>query len=68
MTSPTIFSNGNLDVLRGLNSEATDLVYLDPPPPQFGSPHPDQERDSARGVLDTWTLSDVGLAWLGGHR
>ena len=19
-----------------------------------------------RGVLDTWTLSDVGLAWLGG--
>lgn len=52
MTSPTIFSNGNLDVLRGLNSEATDLVYLDPP---FNSDHRIPTK-SANACAAFWTL------------
>ena len=52
MTSPTIFSNGNLDVLRGLNSEATDLVYLDPP---FNSDHRIPTRSAAARAA-FWTL------------
>lgn len=27
----TIFCHDNLDVLRGINSECIDLIYLDPP-------------------------------------
>ena len=27
----TIFKGDNLDILRGINSESVDLVYLDPP-------------------------------------
>ena len=36
MTAPnfrnrTIWTRDNLDVLRGINSECVDLIYLDPP-------------------------------------
>ena len=27
----TIFEGDNLDILRGLDSETIDLIYLDPP-------------------------------------
>ena len=27
----TIFEGDNLDVLRGINSDSVDLIYLDPP-------------------------------------
>ena len=27
----TIFTGDNLDVMRGMNSESVDLIYLDPP-------------------------------------
>ena len=29
--SRTIFTGDNLDILRGINSECVDLIYLDPP-------------------------------------
>ena len=29
--SRTIFTGDNLDILRGINSECIDLIYLDPP-------------------------------------
>ena len=29
--SRTIFIGDNLDILRGINSDCVDLVYLDPP-------------------------------------
>ena len=29
--SRTIFIGDNLDILRGINSECVDLIYLDPP-------------------------------------
>ena len=36
MTEPnfadkTIWAGDNLDILRGMNSESVDLIYLDPP-------------------------------------
>ena len=27
----TLFTGDNLDVMRGINSESVDLIYLDPP-------------------------------------
>ena len=30
-TDKTIWTGDNLDILRGLNSETVDLIYLDPP-------------------------------------
>lgn len=27
----TIFINDNLDIMRGMNSNTVDLIYLDPP-------------------------------------
>ena len=30
-TNRTVWTGDNLDVLRGINSECVDLVYLDPP-------------------------------------
>ena len=62
----TIWTGDNLDILRGLNSECVDLIYLDPP---FNS-----NRDYAAPVgsaaagaafKDTWHLSDLDVAWLG---
>ena len=71
MTEPnfknrTLWTGDNLHVMRGLNSETVDLIYLDPP---FNS-----NRDYAAPIgsdaagaafKDTWTLSDVDLAWHG---
>ena len=62
----TIWTGDNLDILRGLNSESVDLIYLDPP---FNS-----NRDYSAPVgsaavgaafKDTWTLSDLDVAWMG---
>ena len=27
----TLFTGDNLDIMRGMNSESVDLIYLDPP-------------------------------------
>ena len=65
-TDKTIWTGDNLDILRGMNSECVDLIYLDPP---FNS-----NRDYAAPVgsaaagaafKDTWTLSDLDIAWMG---
>lgn len=62
----TIWTGDNLDILRGLNSESVDLIYLDPP---FNS-NRDYEApigSAAAGAAfkDTWTLSDLDVAWMG---
>lgn len=56
----TIFTGDNLDVMRGMNSDSVDLIYLDPP---FNS---NQERKAPIGseaagaaFKDAWTMSDV---------
>ena len=71
MTKPnfknrTLWTGDNLDIMRGLNSETVDLIYLDPP---FNSNRdyaaPIGSAAAGAAFKDTWTLSDVDLAWHG---
>lgn len=62
----TLWTGDNLDVLRGMNSETVDLIYLDPP---FNSNKtysaPIGSEAAGAAFKDTWTLDDVDLAWHG---
>ena len=62
----TIWTGDNLDILRGLNSETVDLIYLDPP---FNSNRdyaaPIGSKAAGAAFKDTWTLSDLDVAWMG---
>ena len=62
----TIFEGDNLDVLRGMNSESIDLIYLDPP---FNSNKtysaPIGSEAAGAAFKDSWTLDDVDNAWHG---
>ena len=71
MTAPnfadkTIWTGDNLDILRGLNSQTVDLIYLDPP---FNSNRnysaPVGSKAAGAAFKDTWTLSDLDVAWMG---
>ena len=63
--SKTIFTGDNLPIMRGINSESIDLIYLDPP---FNSnanyAAPIGSAAAGAEFKDTWTLSDVDNAWL----
>ena len=65
-TNRTLWTGDNLDVMRGLNSETVDLIYLDPP---FNSNRnyaaPIGSEAAGAAFKDTWTLSDIDLAWHG---
>ena len=62
----TIFSNDNLAILRGIDTDSVDLIYLDPP---FNSNRnyaaPLGSEAAGAAFKDTWTLSDVDNAWHG---
>ena len=62
----TIWTGDNLDILRGLNSACVDLIYLDPP---FNSNKnysaPVGSKAAGAAFKDTWTLSDLDVAWMG---
>ena len=71
MTEPnfvdkTIWTGDNLDILRGMNSECVDLIYLDPP---FNSNQdyaaPVGSAAAGAAFKDTWTLDDLDEAWMG---
>ena len=71
MTEPnfvdkTIWTGDNLDILRGMNSATVDLIYLDPP---FNSNKnyeaPVGSKAAGAAFKDTWTLSDLDVAWIG---
>ena len=61
----TIFTGDNLPIMRGMNSESVDLIYLDPP---FNSnanyAAPIGSAAAGAEFKDTWTLDDVDNAWL----
>ena len=61
----TIFTGDNLPIMRGMNSESVDLIYLDPP---FNSnanyAAPIGSEAAGAEFKDTWTLNDVDIAWL----
>ena len=71
MTEPnfknrTLWTGDNLHVMRGLNAETVDLIYLDPPfnsNREYAAPIGSEAAGAA--FKDTWTLSDVDLAWHG---
>ena len=61
----TIWTGDNLPILRGMNSESVDLIYLDPPfnsKANYAAPIGSQAAGAE--FKDTWTLSDVDVAWL----
>ena len=62
----TIWTGDNLDILRGMNSECVDLIYLDPP---FNSNQdyaaPVGSAAAGAAFKDTWTLPDLDVAWMG---
>lgn len=61
-----MWTKDNLDVMRGMNSDAADLIYLDPP---FNSNKtyeaPIGSEAAGAAFKDTWTLSDLDIAWHG---
>ena len=65
INSKTIFTGDNLPIMRGMNSESVDLIYLDPP---FNSnanyAAPIGSEAAGAEFKDTWTLRDVDAAWL----
>lgn len=61
----TIWTGDCLDILRGMNSESVDLIYLDPP---FNSKAnyaaPIGSKAAGAEFKDTWTLSDLDVEWI----
>ena len=61
-----MWTGDNLDIMREMNSESVDLIYLDPP---FNSNQdysaPIGSEAAGAAFKDTWTLSDVDEAWHG---
>ena len=61
-----IMTGDNLEIMRGMDTDSVDLIYLDPP---FNSGRnyeavvTDPENEGA-AFKDTWTLSDVDTEWI----
>ena len=70
MTEPnwvnqTIWTGDNLEIMRGMNSDSVDLIYLDPPfnsNTNYAAPIGSQAAGAA--FQDTWSLSDVDAEWI----
>ena len=61
----TLWTGDNLDIMRGMNSDSVDLIYLDPP---FNSKRdyaaPIGSKSAGAHFKDTWGLSDIDVEWL----
>ena len=61
----TIWTEDNLYIMRGMNSETVDLIYLDPP---FNSKAdyaaPIGSAAAGAAFKDTWTLNDLDVEWI----
>ena len=60
----TIFTRDNLEVLRGMESNVIDLIYLDPPfnsNRTYAAPVGSKAADAT--FKDAWTLDEVDGAW-----
>ncbi|MDR0327400.1 MAG: site-specific DNA-methyltransferase, partial [Planctomycetaceae bacterium] len=64
-SSNTLYTNDNLYVLSGLNSESVDLIYLDPP---FNTKRmysaPIGSKAAGANFKDMWTWKDVDEYYL----
>jgi len=61
----TIWTGDNLPIIRRMNSESVDLIYLDPP---FNSKKnyaaPIGSKAAGAAFKDTWTLNELDVEWL----
>ena len=61
----TIWTGDNIEIMRGMNSDSVDLIYLDPP---FNSKAnyaaPIGSKAAGAAFRDSWTLSDVDVEWI----
>ena len=61
----TVWTRDCLEVMRGMNSDSVDLIYLDPP---FNSKAdysaPVGSKAAGAHFKDTWTLRDVDVEWI----
>ena len=57
----TIRTGDNLPILRGLNSESVDLIYLDS---KANYAAPIGSKAAGAEFKDTWTLRDVDAEWV----
>ena len=60
--SNTLWTGDNLSIMRGINSDCIDLIYIDPP---FNSNRnyaaPVGSKAAGAAFKDAWTLSDIDL-------
>lgn len=62
----TLFTGDNLPILRGMESDSVDLIYLDPPfnsNRHYSAPIGSQAAGAA--FKDAWTFEDTDAAWWG---
>ncbi|MCY4185461.1 MAG: DNA methyltransferase [Rhodobacteraceae bacterium] len=61
----TIWTGDNLDIMRGMNSESIDLIYLDPPfKSNANHAAPIGSKAAGAEFKDTWTLQGINITWL----
>ena len=62
----TMFTGDNLDIMRGMNSESVDLIYLDPPfnsNRNYAAPIGSEAAGAAfKDTVEHWIDVDLGLA------
>ena len=61
----TIWTGDCLDIMRGMNAETVDLIYLDPPfnsKRDYAAPIGSQAAGAA--FKDTWTLGEIDVEWI----
>lgn len=66
ISTRTIFTGDNLPVLRGMDSDSIDLIYLDPPfnsKHDYSAPIGTNKGEVAAHFTDTWTLDDIKEEW-----
>ena len=66
MKNRTLFTGDNLKVMRGIDADSIDLIYLDPPfnsNREYSAPIGSEAAGAA--FKDTWTLSDIDTDWVG---
>ncbi len=64
IATPSVFCRDNLEVLRGINTESVDMIYLDPPFNKNKSFHaPVGTKAAGASFDDIWREEDVKDAW-----
>ena len=60
----TIWTGDCLGIMRGMNAESVDLIYLDPPFNSNANYAAPVSEAAGAAFKDTWSLSDVDAEWI----